>query len=486
MQKKKRLWIFLLMAALIFAAGCTSGRQESSRKIYTPNKASTEKKTTYDAQITGVLRRVDSAASAIIVNDAVSGQDMTFTYTGGTNVKTRYNSSTTIDTLEIGEIVDVYYYTTSHKATAVAVSPDSFVYNDVTKMKIFSSKNILTISGQKYQYDGGLLLWSGGESISLIDLSSQDVIKVRGIGSKIYSMVVTKGHGYLRLRNYGDFIGGLIEVGYGIIEPVMENMLIVAREGSYKVEVANGELKATERIRVERDQETELDLSAYRAEPERVGYVRFEIEPYGADLYINEVQKEYDDPIKLNYGTYSVRVTMTGYDDFKGTLTIAESTPTISISLSEGSAEVETENTPTPEPSVSVSPTPSASAAPSDTTTISDDDSTDDKTSGEKTYTDNEHTVTITKPEGVSVYVNGSLVGITPLTFSKEIGTNVIILSKTGYITKSYTVEIEDDGKDVELNFPDMIAEESNSEESSSKETVSPSPSPSASASAAP
>ena len=69
----------------------------------------------------------------------------------------------------------------------------------------------------------------------MMEINKQDVLTVRGTGYNVYSVVKSRGHGYIRLSHYKDFIGGMIEVGDSMILPVTKNMLITVGEGSYKV-----------------------------------------------------------------------------------------------------------------------------------------------------------------------------------------------------------------------------------------------------------
>jgi len=64
--------------------------------------------------------------------------------------------------------------------------------------------------------------------------------------------------------------------------------------------------------------------------------------------------------------------------------------------------------------------------------------------------------------EGAAVFVNdvykGEISGGS-LSTRKLVGTLSIRLTKQGYITKKYTVTVEDDGEDAEFVFPEMVAE---------------------------
>ena len=58
------------------------------------------------------------------------------------------------------------------------------------------------------------------------------------------------------------------------------------------------------------------------------------------------------------------------------------------------------------------------------------------------------------------MYIDGIYVGIAPVVFIKpEAGSHVVTLSKNGYKTKSYTVSVYGDERDVTLSFSDLVEE---------------------------
>ena len=66
----------------------------------------------------------------------------------------------------------------------------------------------------------------------------------------------------------------------------------------------------------------------------------------------------------------------------------------------------------------------------------------------------------VESPEGAEVFLDGIYVGIAPISFIKpEAGSHVITLSKNGYKTKSYTISVAGDDRDVTLSFSEMIQE---------------------------
>ncbi|MDK2807825.1 MAG: hypothetical protein PWP24_559 [Clostridiales bacterium] len=451
-QMRKAFFLFLF--TLFFLSGCQKGSATNNQVSATPTTQIPKDESASELQFTGVVLEYNDTKKTITVFDTVEKKDFLFSYTSGTDVENAYDEIITVDQISIGEMVDVTYKGENQSLVKLQVSKSAWVYRDVRNLVTDKTNQRMQISGHNYWYDEGLKLFSEELPIELLDLNDQDELTIRGLGSQICSIVVTLGHGYIHLVNYTDFIGGTIEVGYGIIRPITEDMMVVAREGEYKVVLENGELVANETVKLDRNEEITLDMSDYKMPKSRIGYVRFDIEPYGADLYINGTQVDYLDPVKLNYGTHKVQVSMNGYDDFAGILTIAESTPTISIHLAEGTYGVEGETTDS-----SNSTDSQANEASNDSagTTIEQSDTDTTPSSSGQTVKDEEHTITVQAPAGASLYLNGELKGTIPVSFTKEIGTHVFVITQTGYITKSYSVEVLDDGENAVFSFPDMI-----------------------------
>ena len=153
---------------------------------------------------------------------------------------------------------------------------------------------------------------------------------------------------------------------------------------------------------------------------------------------MNGTAVDYSTPITLSYGKYNITVALTGYETYTGVLEIAKALVPIRIEL----AEKESDSKSTPKPSA----TPSA-----------DNNDDDDKVTKK---IDSNHTITVTAPEGAEVYLDNVYKGMAPCTFTKVIGSQTITLSDSGYVTKSYPVDILDDGKNVKLSFADLLKDD--------------------------
>ena len=61
---------------------------------------------------------------------------------------------------------------------------------------------------------------------------------------------------------------------------------------------------------------------------------------------------------------------------------------------------------------------------------------------------------------------------LSPVSFAKKPGTHTITLRKTGYVTRSYTIEIDSEEKDVTYSFADLLESDSATKKSTDEETT--------------
>ena len=68
-----------------------------------------------------------------------------------------------------------------------------------------------------------------------------------------------------------------------------------------------------------------------------------------------------------------------------------------------------------------------------------------------------EYKVSISAPEGVSIYVDGYYAGTGSATFTKTSGNHEVILSKEGYNNKTYTISLDNSKQDESYSFADLV-----------------------------
>ena len=165
-------------------------------------------------------------------------------------------------------------------------------------------------------------------------------------------------------------------------------------------------------------------------EPEN-GLVTLKVTPEKAQVFIDDIEVETVYPIRLDLGIHRITAKAEGYDTVSEYFEVGEEGAAVKLELSE-KKEVSGNSV--------------------------------------SSYQEN-RTLTISAPVDAEVYQDNLYMGIAPVTYSKTAGTHTITLRKEGYITRSYSIEVPDDGRDVTYSFPDLDPE--NSESTVSGNTVS-------------
>lgn len=413
-----------------------------------------------DKMATAIVLEIDKDNKVISLYDTANNEELRLRYTGGTSVLDKFGQVISISQVEIGLIVDVGYQTDS-RLTDLKYSDKAWEYVGVNNMTINHEDNMIQIAKTKYTYTNPVVV-DMDKFITLEDLAVQDELTVRGIGETIWSIIVTKGHGIVRIKDYEAFLGGSITVGYEAVQLITEDMSITVREGNYNLTVENGEYSGTKNVTIERNAETVVSVGDLGPEPVKYGKVTFEITPFGADLYIDKELTTYASPVELSYGSHTIEVSLGGYSTFRGNLEVDYASKKVQIVLPELQSKesvrvVETGDTGGESEDIEYNDWDSEQDKDDDVPEQIDSGMDDDYE--EDPIVDTEHLIYIQNPLGVSVYLNGEYKGISPGSFQKVIGSHVVTFIKPGYQTKSYTIDIADDGLDTYISLPDLVPE---------------------------
>jgi hypothetical protein len=231
--------------------------------------------------------------------------------------------------------------------------------------------------------------------------------------------VVEKGHGYLRLTNDAYAIGGWIEIGQSIIQRVSDGMLLTVPEGTFEVYISASGFNTTRKVTIERNKETTIDLGDVEIEEIRKGKVIFTVTPSFAAVYVDGEEVDTSKVVELEFGLHQIVCEADGYDTITQYIKVTEGLANVNIVMDVAGTN----------PSVSDNELP------------------------DNTITAGIGRVYIDSPAGVEVYVDGVYMGMSPVHFAKRIGSLTITLRREGYITKSYTIFIDDAASDVTYSF---------------------------------
>ncbi len=436
------------MATALFITGCTSqasnigvAKDKESNIVDTGFTVSSAG--SYDSADTAVVMSVDSLNRGVTFMNMEAGRQYTLYYDGTTYIKDKYGGPMTISQIEPGDVVDVNFLKGKRKIASIQISPDAWVYEDIDNYDLGGINKTAGIGSSTYSLPDEAVVLSEGKRVEVMDIVSQDRISVRGVGHKIYSINVDKGHGYLRLKNDQALIGGWIEVGNTIIREITSDMLLVVPEGSYRVFLSKDGISSQKDIVVARNKEVILDVGDLEVLQDKTGKILLSVTPADAAVEIDGKPVITDSAVELPYGIHQVHLEAEGYDSLTKYIQVGSEYAQISFTL-ERSRELQEED--------SISQNQLEPQKDTDDGEPIGDDVVSPST-GNRVYID--------APKDVEVYVDSNYIGISPVSFKKTVGSHTVTLRKSGYKTRSYTVYLYNDGEDITYSFEDLEKESS-------------------------
>lgn len=434
--------LFCLCLLAVLCAGCQKAPADPTTEAYDPYARA--------EALTAVISDIDLEAGTMSFVDIDNGKQYDLLYNSGVDVRNKYDEIMSGIMLVPGHIVDIVYNTDNNKLLEVKINPDAWEIRQISSLEFDKANRQAEILNQYYRYTSDLVIVSDGKLIDLNEVCREDQLTARGCGGKLCSLTVDLGHGYVKLEDYDTYIGGMIEIGYDVIVPVTEDMLLTVREGTYKLKITKGEHSGYKNVVVNRDEECTVSLMELQIAPDPVGSVFFDVTPAEARVMIDGETIDTSQTIDLTYGKHRIRVTAEGYETKEGYINVDAAYKIFTIELTGGDSD-EVSST---EAASTAGTTEAVSATAAEGTTEgSDEPSTDEKTTG--------NTVRIEKPVGAYCYVDGDYKGTVPCTFDKVAGSHVVTFSMTGCLVKSYTIQCLDNGKDDTYSFDALPTYES-------------------------
>ncbi len=457
---------FVLIVAILGAYLITSEYQKRHKQTLTETPETEEVVSLDELKTTDtvVLLSHNLTDKKLKVRHLGSLEDYELSYDATVPFTNKYNATITPSELKNGEVLDVVYSKHSGKMDSVRISSQTWTMTNMTDYEIDANRKMMTIMGESYQFGSDLAVYSDDLPVRVMDITNMDTLTIKGYNRKVCSVAIEKGHGYLRIQNDAYFIGGWIEVGQKIIRPISEEMLLPVPEGRYKVRVTNRGYAGEENVVIERDKETILDLSKIEVEEVAIGHVQFDISPEYAQLYVDDEITDYEERVPLEYGTHKVRVSAAGFETVETNIKIGNDYANVEIALDplpEGEDETETVDKRPPIIPATELPgnTSEGEEAGEESAAASQDDAMDTAAAADTMTVSGNKKIIVQAPTDAEVYLDGNYIGVAPIGTNKVTGSHTITLSRSGYITKSYTIYVENDNNDVNLSFSDLIAE---------------------------
>lgn len=452
MNKRMIQYGFVVLMLAFVLTGC--GQKNNDIKVYENTEEVSVRHE--ETSMTAIITSMDMENNQMHFVSVLDGTDITLQYHGGVRVSDTKGTDIGIDSVVCGNVVDIVYYADTEKLVSIAKNAKVKTYTQVKKFLYRQDQHTASCNGTSYKVSDYAQVFDGNQVLSLADVNTEDEVTLSVWNGNLVSVVITKGHGYVRLLNQGTYVGGFVEIGKDVIVPVTVDMLVAVGEGDYTLRINKNGYSGEKSIRVMKDRELNVDISDI-AIPS--GTVTFAVTPEDAGEVI-----KVDGEIIANrtytglYGDHELSITAEGYDSFRGSFKITDTMKNLHVTLQQETTEESTEET-TEATTQEAQTTTSGQTTQATEATQNPQTTSATTQSGQTTESAEQgNKITIKKPEGVGVYFDGDYVGIAPVSIKKTAGTHTITLYKAGYLIKSYTIQAEDDGKDDEYSYADLIS----------------------------
>ena len=455
-MRKRFMRFFIFCALFALLCGCSNpATEETAQMPQTEVVAETEESLrAADSLDRAVVQKIDETKQKITFYNTTVSKSYTLTYDNATGIKSRYGEELVIGQIQSGDIVEVSFIKDEKKAKNIWVDGSVTVTEQVTNFKINRTARTFEMNGEQYAIDASAPVLSEGEVLTLMDINEVDTLRITSDDRTIRSITISNGHGYVRLVNAQHFEGGWVEFGQSIIRKVEKDMLLLIPAGSYDMFISHKGNAGTKTVEVTANEETQVDVGDLIKEEDttgKIGGIVFTIIPSDAVLKIDGKETDYSGVVNLSYGIHHIEVSKAGYSTLARYIKIGQEMANISINMEQ---EKEKDDD-------------------SDEKEDTEDSKEDETVSGNSPITPSdadEYKVYIDAPEGAELYVDGKYIGKIPTSFPKKRGTYTVSVRRSGYKTRSYSLEVDDSEKDVRYSFSSLEKEESDSKEGEEKE----------------
>jgi len=409
------LLIFVLVA--IGVAAMVSNKDKDKNTDIKKPTVEEKKKDILDAdasykRVTAVIKYIDAEGSSIIIADVETDESIDLKIKSQIQIIDKYGRDIDVTELKIGEIVNIKYNELNGEVETLRISAESFEYTGLENTIINEETKTIKNANDIYLYTDEIVILYNNSPIPISEITKDDTLTIKGFKNKIYTIIMEKSHGYIKLKNYDGFVGGYIDIDRDESVTIIQEMQpIPISNGSHKIVIEKEGYEVFIReLEVGKRETIELDLGAAEI---KQGNVEFRANVDDYELLINgQVQNSLEER-KLDYGEYEILARKSGQLDFKTTIRVDKDQIIVNIKFDEKPKFINI----------------------------------------------------TTSPDQVQVYIDDNFAGYSPISAPTKIGEHIVMLVKENYLSKKYTIRITDDNMDAYFNFPALERKDENPKE---------------------
>ena len=249
-----------------------------------------------------------------------------------------------------------------------------------------------------YDYDKNTLFIYNADFIKASDISREDIVALKGIDDKVWTVTVEKYHGFIKLENVDRIEDPEITIDGEKVEFVDNQAAVSAGAHSLGISGSNIDTLTVD-IHIPAGEVYSVDMASVQ---EKTGVLTLNINVDDCIIVVDGKQVDKDSPVVLSLGTYPISVSAEGYKTFNGTVDI--NAPLVEMDINLENIEVKTA------------------------------------------------TITVeSNPSGATVYANNAVIGVTPFTTQINYGDYQISIKKDGYADYNLNTTVNEDQKTISV-----------------------------------
>lgn len=388
---KKTTKLILLAICVMTLAGCGSHPNNATVTNHTGSAIKNKTEEVEEEPVAAeepvntdfyIVEELNMSDETIALYSVAEAKQYRYKYTMATRFLDKFGKNSVWASFTTGTVVTIGDLLPSSGAlSSIQKSGDVWIYEDLSKYKLDTDRNLINIDGSNYKITSNTKAYSDAEKILLSDIGQKDVITVVGYGKEILSIAVTTGHGYIHLTNTSLFDDSMIFIGNKIAFTVYGDQTIEIPEGTYKVTVANNGWGGSDDYTVCRNETTEIDLDALKGDGPSYCLLTFLVTVPDTYVYIDGEIVDVTEPQYVQYGPHKLVVKCDGYTSWNKTLVVNSESATITLEMEaeegQSAANSENENTNNSEENTENNTTENASENSSDNSSNNGENSGD-------------------------------------------------------------------------------------------------------------
>lgn len=334
-----------------------------------------------------------NTSNELSLYDLKSHTDFFIKTESATKIIGRANEKLLYADIKIGDVIKISIDTEKKRAISIEYSEDCWNKTGVTDITIDNTAKTMTFDGSVYTYSDETIVKYNDKLMNITDLAPIDVITLNGYGKEIWSVMVENYHGYIVVKNKDKIKNGTIQIDDLNPIPLTGADMISVTSGAHKIKISGTNVEPYQSdIYVAVNEKFEIDLLNIQ---EKTGVVVIKSNITEYQLFVNGKEiEDLSEPLVLNQGEYQLKIVKSGYIDWEQKIVVKDSSMEVMANLVQEIRKLDLSIT--------------------------------------------------TNPTACSVYLNGEMIGTTPISHQVEYGDYRITFRKEGYTDLSLPLTVDE------------------------------------------